>query len=40
MPNFIFNYAILFNKFSHNTTIDNKIEIFNNLCFHGGPGNV
>jgi len=24
----------------HNTTIDNKIEKFNNLCFHGGPGNV
>jgi SAM-dependent methyltransferase len=24
----------------YNTTIDNKIEIFNNLCFHGGPGNV
>lgn len=20
--------------------MDNKIEIFNNLCFHGGPGNV
>jgi SAM-dependent methyltransferase len=24
----------------HNTTIDNKIETFDNLCFHGGPGNV
>jgi len=24
----------------YNTTIDNKTEIFNNLCFHGGPGNV
>jgi SAM-dependent methyltransferase len=24
----------------HNTTIDNKIEIFDNLCFHGGPGHV
>jgi SAM-dependent methyltransferase len=24
----------------HNTTIDNKIETFNNLSFHGGPGNV
>lgn len=24
----------------YNTTIDNKIETFNNLCFHGGPGNV
>lgn len=24
----------------YNTTIDNKLEIFNNLCFHGGPGNV
>ena len=24
----------------HNTTIDNKKETFNNLCFHGGPGNV
>jgi SAM-dependent methyltransferase len=23
-----------------NTTIDNKIETFTNLCFHGGPGNV
>jgi SAM-dependent methyltransferase len=29
------------NKFIlYNTTIDNKIEIFNDLCFHGGPGNV
>jgi SAM-dependent methyltransferase len=24
----------------HNTTRDNKIEIFTNLCFHGGPGSV
>ena len=24
----------------YNTTIDNKQEQFNNLCFHGGPGNV
>jgi SAM-dependent methyltransferase len=24
----------------YNTTIENKIETFNNLCFHGGPGNV
>jgi SAM-dependent methyltransferase len=24
----------------HNTTIDNKKEVFNNLCFHGEPGNV
>jgi len=24
----------------YNTTIDNKEEIFNNLCFHGGPGSV
>jgi SAM-dependent methyltransferase len=24
----------------HNTTIENKIETFDNLCFHGGPGNV
>jgi hypothetical protein len=24
----------------HNMTIDGKIETFNNLCFHGGPGNV
>lgn len=24
----------------YNTTIDNKKETFNNLCFHGGPGNV
>ena len=24
----------------HNITIDNKIETFNNLCFHGGPGSV
>jgi hypothetical protein len=23
-----------------NTTIDNKIETFEKLCFHGGPGNV
>ena len=23
-----------------NITIDNKIETFDNLCFHGGPGNV
>jgi SAM-dependent methyltransferase len=24
----------------YNTTIENKIETFDNLCFHGGPGNV
>jgi hypothetical protein len=24
----------------YNTTIDGKQEEFNNLCFHGGPGNV
>ena len=24
----------------HNTTKDNKTETFENLCFHGGPGNV
>ena len=24
----------------YNTTIENKIETFNDLCFHGGPGNV
>ena len=24
----------------HNITIDNKIETFDNLCFHGGPGNI
>jgi len=24
----------------YNTTIDNKKEVFKNLCFHGGPGNV
>jgi hypothetical protein len=24
----------------HNTTINNDIEIFKNLCFHGGQGNV
>lgn len=42
-PN-LYNYEILntsTNKYIlYNTTIDNKIEIFNNLCFHGGPGNV
>lgn len=24
----------------HNTTIDHKTEVFGDLCFHGGPGNV
>ena len=24
----------------HNTTIDNTVETFHNLCFHGGPGNT
>ena len=41
-PN-LYNYEIKNedNKYIlYNTTIDNKIEIFDNLCFHGGPGNV
>ena len=42
-PN-LYNYKIEMNKdgeyILHNITIDNKIEIFNNLCFHGGPGNT
>lgn len=42
-PN-LYDYKIEMNKdgeyILHNTTIDNEIEIFNNLCFHGGPGNV
>ena len=42
-PN-LYNYNIEKNDNNeyvlYNTTIDNKIETFNNLCFHGGPGNV
>lgn len=42
-PN-LYNHKIEMNKdgeyILHNITIDNKIEIFNNLCFHGGPGNT
>lgn len=41
-PN-LYNYTIKNenNKYIlYNTTKDNTIEIFNNLCFHGGPGNV
>jgi SAM-dependent methyltransferase len=41
-PN-LYNYKIEYNNgeyILHNVTIDNKTEIFKNLCFHGGPGNV
>jgi len=41
-PN-LYDYKILNKNGNHilyNKTIENKIEIFNNLCFHGGPGNV
>jgi SAM-dependent methyltransferase len=41
-PN-LYNYEIKYendNFILYNTTIDNKKERFENLCFHGGPGNV
>ena len=41
-PN-LFNYEIKNengNYILYNTTQDNKLETFDNLCFHGGPGNV
>jgi hypothetical protein len=28
------------NYILYNKTIENEVEIFNNLCFHGGPGSV
>lgn len=41
-PN-LYNYKLI-NKngkyILENKTIDNKTEFFDNLCFHGGPGNV
>lgn len=41
-PN-LYNYTIKKiddNYVLYNTTIHNKEEIFNDLCFHGGPGNT
>lgn len=42
-PN-LYDYKIELNNNNeyilYNTTVDNKKETFNNLCFHGGPGNV
>lgn len=41
-PN-LFNYSIKEKNneyILYNTTKENKKETFNNLCFHGGPGNV
>jgi SAM-dependent methyltransferase len=42
-PN-LYDYKIIKNDNNeyilYNTTINNTTEIFDNLCFHGGPGNV
>jgi SAM-dependent methyltransferase len=41
-PN-LYNYKVVNENGKYvlyNKTIDNKVEVFDDLCFHGGPGNV